>query len=191
MIFTVSNTNQKKTSRLLGTKGEQDAVWVHKVVADTFVWALPGSGPFSKGYWGISAHCCVIWKTCPGHKRLFLQRALRTSHVCITKFLLAEAALKGIHCAAKIIIFSMATFHFKTHLSHAEGYTVSVFIIFHLNTSCVMESQYFNITWLVNETLVSLSKNGVCFWPRAESGNGSTWEFISKRWGTRCHENTH
>lgn len=49
----------------------------------------------------------------------------------------------------------MDTFHFKLHLFPAEGYTISIFIIFHLNTSHVMESWYFNITSLVNETFIS------------------------------------
>lgn len=71
MIFTLSNTKQEKTSRFLGTKREHDGVWVHKVVVDTFVWALPGSSPFSKGHLGISADYCVIGKIFPGYKRLF------------------------------------------------------------------------------------------------------------------------
>lgn len=34
-----------------------------------------------------------------------------------------------------------------------------------------MESWYFSITSLVNETLISFSKNNVWFWPREESSD--------------------
>lgn len=101
----------------------------------------------------------------------------RSHHPCFLLPAQRRAAMWG---RGKITAFSMATFGFKLPLFHADAYTISVSIIFQLNTPCAMGSWCFNITSLVNETLVSFSKNNVCFRPGAEKSDWSTWEFIAK-----------